>query len=294
MAAAAGALAACSSEDDDSAGSDGAGVPSRLRDEPDVSGELAAIERRFDGRLGVYAVDTGNGRTVSHNERERFLMTSTAKIPVVASVLGAGVPLDERVPYGPDDLLEYAPVTEQHVGRGMTVAELCEAAITRSDNTAANLLADRVGGPREVTAFLRRSGDRVTRLDRREPELNVADGRLDTTTPAALADLTRRLVFEDLLDPDARTALTGWLKANTTGDDRIKAGLPKNWEVGDKTGSGERFEVNDVAVAWPPRRAPIVIAVYTSPRGQHASEQPGVTAMVEAARVVVKGLRPTS
>lgn len=296
LAAAAGALAACTPDterdpggetgDEAGAGGQGAGVPSRLPDGPDVAGELAAVEQRFGGRLGVYAVDTGSGALVQHRQRERFLMASTAKLPIVAATLGRGVPLDRSVPVRQEDVLEYAPVTQERAGGVMTVAELCEAAMTRSDNTAANLLTAQVGGPAEVTGFLREKGDRVTRLDRWEPELNVRDTLLDTTTPAAMADLTRRLLFDGGLDRAAREQLTGWLRGNTTGDDRIRAGLPPAWQVGDKTGTGAHGEINDVAVAWPPDRAPVVVAVYTSPRGARATEEAGATALVEAARAV--------
>ncbi|WP_083666351.1 serine hydrolase [Saccharomonospora sp. CUA-673] len=196
LAAAAAGLAACTTDDDAEPPPQGAGVPSRLPEGPDITGQLHAVETRFGGRLGVYAVDTGNGFAVRYRERERFLMASTAKLPIVAATLGRGVPLDQPVPIRQEDVLEYAPVVAERVGQTMTVAELCDAAITQSDNSAANLLTAQVGGPEHVTGFLRETGDRVTRLDRWEPELNTRSTSLDTTTPAAMGDCTRTLLFD--------------------------------------------------------------------------------------------------
>ena len=155
-------------------------------------------------------------------------------------------------------------MTSQHVAEGMTVAALCDAAITVSDNTAANLLVRLLGGPPAVTAFARTLGDDVTRVDRIEPDLNVtAPGdQRDTSTPAQMANNLRTLVLGDALDDGSRRRLTDLLKANTTGDKTIRAGVPGDWTVGDKTGSGAQGESNDIAVAWPPRRAPVIIAVY--------------------------------
>jgi beta-lactamase class A len=175
--------------------------------------------------------------------------------------------LDRRIPYGQADLLDYAPITRAHVAEGhMTVGALCDAAITYSDNTAANLLLKTIGGPAGVTTFARSIGDAVTRLDRTEPELNVSEpGDLrDTTTPAAmLEDVRTLLVGTRQLGDTSRKRLADWLVANTTGAGKLRAGLPSNWRVGDKTGSGSHNATNDVAIAWPPNRAPVLVAVYT-------------------------------
>lgn len=228
-----------------------------------------ALEHQRGGRLGVAILDTGNGQRITYRADERFLMCSTFKLLAASAVLArvdqGAEKLDRRVVFGKDVLLSYAPVTSLHAGgTGMTIAELCEAAITVSDNTAANLLLSSLGGPSAITAFVRRMGDDVTRLDRTEPELNVSSpGDIrDTTTPnAMLADL-QGLLLGDVLSRPSREQLTTWLRATSTGKDTLRAGLPAGWTAGDKTGSGSHGERNDVAIVWPPNRKPLLIAAY--------------------------------
>ncbi len=229
---------------------------------------LAELERAAGGRLGVAVLDTASGRFAGWREDERFAMCSTFKFLLTGAILARvdrrEFGLDRRVPIGRDDLIAHSPVTERHVGpAGLTVAELCEATMTQSDNAAANLLLPLVGGPAGVTAILRTWGDATTRLDRPEPHLNdVPPGdERDTTTPRAMTGHLRDLVLGDTLTPASRTRLTDWLIANRTGDRRLRAGLPKDWHVGDKTGSGPGT-TNDVAVLWPPGRAPLLVATY--------------------------------
>ncbi|MHA6792085.1 class A beta-lactamase [Pseudonocardia bannensis] len=253
---------------------------------------LAELERRFDARLGVYALHTGTGRELAHRADERFAMCSTFKVLAAAAVLDR-YPLaflDTPIRYTDADLVEYSPITEQRVAGGMTVRELCDAAIRYSDNTAGNLLLDVLGGPAEITAFARSLGDPVTRLDRRETDLNTAipgDER-DTTSPRAMGGAVRELVLGRRLDDPAREVLTGWLVGNTTGGTRIRAGLPGDWRVGDKTGSGGYGSANDVAVAWPPGSAPIVVSIF-SVRGA-ADATPDNALIAQAAAVAADGL----
>lgn len=228
---------------------------------------FAALEARGGGRLGVSVLDLQTGARMSHKAGERFVMCSTFKWLAAAAVLArvdqGKERLDRRIPYTAKALLAHSPITEKHVGPGMTLDGLCEAAIIQSDNGAANLILAALGGPSAVTAFARGIGDTVTRLDRTEPALN--EGRpgdpRDTTTPDAMVANLRRLVLGDGLKPASRDKLTGWLIANQTGDARLRAGLPKDWRVGDKTGSGDAT-TNDVAVIWPPGRKPILVAAY--------------------------------
>lgn len=244
---------------------------------------FAAIEQRFGGRIGVHAVDTGSGAVVSHRGDERFLLASTSKVFIVATVLQDPARLDRLIRYDRSVLEEYSPIAEQNVGTGMTVAELCDAAITHSDNTAANLLFDVVGGPPAVTAFVRGLGDTVTRFDRPEPELNESTGpgdERDTTTPSAIVRSLQAVRRDE--------RIAGWLLANTTGDAAIRAGVPAGWRVGDKTGTGFQGERNDIGVLYPPDRAPIVLAVYTAPADPDA--EPSDAAVAEATRAVVAAL----
>ncbi len=222
-------------------------------------------------RLGVAALDTVSGRTKRLDADSRYAMCSTFKLPLAAFLLHqverGRATLDEEIAFSAADLVPYAPVIEANLARGrLSVAQLCAAIVEVSDNVAANLLLRRIGGPRGLTAFIRRQGDRVTRLDRFEPELNtnIAGDPRDTTTPAAMLRLTRRLLLGPALRPASRARLIGWLERASTGRNRLRAGVPAGWRVGDKTGNGAEGAANDVAILWPPRRGPILVASFMS------------------------------
>jgi beta-lactamase class A len=253
----------------------------------DAAARLAALERLHGGRLGVSILDTGNGSRVSHRGDERFLMCSTFKLLAVAAVLArvdrGAERLDRRIVFGKDVLLSYAPVTRLHVGApGMSVAELCEAAITVSDNTAANLLLASLGGPASVTAFVHGFGDTVTRLDRIEPELNEgsANDIRDTTAPNAMLATLQKILLGHVLAEPSREQLLAWLRANTTGAERLRAGVPAGWTVGDKTGSGSHTETNDVAILLPPQRKPLLVTAYYAGSTADAATRNAVLAEV--------------
>ena len=229
---------------------------------------FAELEKQLDARLGVAIIDSQSGRQWLHRADERFPLCSTFKLLAGAAVLrrvDAGADsLQTRIRYSADDLVTYSPVTERHVNDGMTLAALCEAAITLSDNTAGNLLLRHLGGPGAIGDFTRTLGDRHTRLDRWETELNEAspgDPR-DTTTPAAMAANLQRLVLGDSLSAASRDQLIAWMLASQTGAAKLRAGLPQGWRIGDKTGSGERGTTNEIAVIWPPQRKPVIACVY--------------------------------
>ncbi|WP_300163799.1 class A beta-lactamase [Solidesulfovibrio sp.] len=253
----------------------GAALPARAGQagEAALRRGLADLERQSGGRLGLALLDPATGRRFAYRGDERFPLCSTFKLMLAAAVLRRSVAapetLSRRVTYGEADLLAWAPVTRERLPWGMTVEELCAAAIEYSDNTAANLLLNGLGGPAALTAYARGLGDKAFRLDRREPELNTAvpgDPR-DTTTPEAMARTVERLVLGDGLPQPQQEKLVAWLKGNTTGNASIRAGVPPGWTVGDKTGSGDFGTTNDVAVLWPPKGYPMVLAVYfTQPR----------------------------
>ncbi|MEO8779714.1 MAG: class A beta-lactamase [Rhodanobacter sp.] len=262
-------------------------LASRATGVADAEARLATLQRLHGGRLGVAMLDTGTGRRIAQHGDQRFLLCSTFKVLAVAAVLArvdAGKEkLDRRIVFGPEAVLNYAPVTRQHVGApGMTVAALCEAAITLSDNTAANLLLASLGGPAAVTRFLRDLGDRVTRLDRIEPELNRSSpGDLrDTTTPNAMLATLQRLLLGPVLTNASRDLLVGWMRACTTGIDKLRAGVPSSWQAGDKTGSGAQGESNDVAIFWPPQRQPILVTAYYAGSSAHGKQLGAVLAEV--------------
>jgi len=234
-----------------------------------IEQQLAQIEAGTGGRLGVAIHDTQTGQRAGLRQEERFPMCSTFKFLLVSAMLvrkdGGHEKLERHIVFSKADLVPNSPVTEQHAsGDGMSIAGLCEAALTRSDNTAANLLLSTIGGPTALTAFARSVGDRITRLDRIEPTLNEAiPGDLrDTTTPAAMLANMRRILLGERLSVLSRAQLVAWLVANKTGDTRIRAKLPRDWRVGDKTGTGECATANDIAILWPPGRAPILVTVY--------------------------------
>ena len=248
---------------------------------------IEQLELKSGGRLGVSVLDTATGVPIHHKGDERFPMCSTFKLLASAAILkDAGNKLERlerRVRIEQADIVENSPVTREHVGGdGMSLRELCDAAITMSDNTAGNALLKNIGGPAGLTSFARSLGDKMTRLDRTETELNEAtpgDPR-DTTTPNAMAANLKRLLLGDALLPEGRDQLAKWLIANKTGNSRLRAGLPQGWRVGDKTGAGEHGTTNDVAIVWPPERSPLIIAVYLTGAALDANGRNDVIASV--------------
>jgi beta-lactamase class A len=229
---------------------------------------FARLERDSTGRLGVAVLDTGSGDSIGYRKDERFAMCSTFKMLLAAAILnrvdGGEEKLDRTIAIDATGLLPNSPVSQEHAGRAMTIRELSAAIVTRSDNTAANLLLASIGGPAGITRFARSLGDTVTRLDRVETALNEAlpgDSR-DTTSPAAMVTNMHMLLIGDRLSPPSREQLIDWLRANKTGDQRIRAGLKSGWRVGDKTGSNGDNTTNDVAIIWPGQRSPVLVAAY--------------------------------
>jgi beta-lactamase class A len=261
----------------------------------DVASSLADLERRNGGRLGVAALDTASGRRAEHRADELFPLCSTFKLLAAAFVLArvdrGEEQLERRVVYSDKDIVTYSPVTKDHVGPGgMKLADICDAAVTLSDNTAGNLMLASFGGPAGLTSYMRSLGDKATRLDRFETELNEArpgDPR-DTTTPAAMLSTMQRLLVGTVLSAASRERLIGWLVASKTGARRLRAGLPADWRVGDKTGGGNNGTANDVAIAWPPSRAPILIAAYYT--GSTIPDDARNAVIAEAGRLVAASL----
>lgn len=233
-----------------------------------IAEKFGKLEEEFDARLGVFALDTGTNQTVEYRSDDRFAYASTHKALAVGALLQQKSieELNERITYNHDDLVEYSPITEKNIDKGMTLKELSDASIRYSDNTAANLILKELGGPDGFKKSLREIGDTVTNPERFEPELNdVKPGEIqDTSTPKAMAESLKAYVIEDTLPEEKRTILTDWLKRNTTGDALIRAGVPKGWEVGDKTGAASYGTRNDIAVIWPPKGKPIVLAILSS------------------------------
>lgn len=260
----------------------------------DAVSSLRELERRNGGRLGVAMLDTADGRRVVYRGDERFPMCSTFKFLAAALMLAridrGEEQLDRRVVFSESDIVTYSPATKEYAGpNGMTVEAICAAAMTLSDNTAGNLMLASFGGPPGLTAFVRTLGDPVTRLDRIETALNEGtpgDPR-DTTSPLAMLGTMHRLVAGDVLSAASRERLIGWLVANKTGDKRLRAGMPRSWRIGDKTGTGGNGSANDIAVAWPPGRAPVFVTVYYT--GSTISDEARSAVIADAGRIGTAG-----
>jgi beta-lactamase class A len=233
-----------------------------------LESSLQAIEKKSGGRLGV-AVLYPQRKTPYHlHGDQRFPMCSTFKFLAASLILKrvdqGKEKLDRAISYTKADLVTYSPETEKHAGGSMKVSELCKAALTLSDNTAANLLLASFGGPPAITAFARSIGDNMTRLDRTETSLNEAtpgDPR-DTTTPDAMLQNLQHILLGDVLKPESRKQLTDWMLANTTSSAKFRAVVPAGWKVADKTGSGDHGTNNDIGVLWTPDGKPIVVTSY--------------------------------
>jgi len=253
------------------------------------------IEEATSGRLGVAALDSGSGTRMDWRAEERFPITSTFKMLLAGAVLNRVDrdvdKLDRIIRFEGKDVVSNSPFTKPKAdGPGMTVESLCEAAMIVSDNTAANVLLAEIGGPSGLTAYARKLGDEVTRLDRIEPELNEAkpgDPR-DTTAPAKMLAHLQAFVLGDALSARSKELMIGWLLNNKTGNARIRAGVPAGWRVGDKTGGGDNGTANDVAIVWPPGRAPILIAIYLT--GTSATDERRNAIHAEVARAVLAGI----
>ncbi|WBX81035.1 class A beta-lactamase [Virgibacillus salarius] len=237
------------------------------KQETDIKATFSKLEKEFDARLGVFALDTGTNKTIAYRSEERFAYASTHKALAVGALLQqkSMEDLEQRITYTKDDLVNYNPITEKHVDTGMTLKELSDASIRFSDNTAANLIFNQIGGPSGLKDTLRGLGDEVTNPQRKEPALNefTLGETADTSTPKALVTSLQAFTLGDVLPEEKRTILVDWLKRNTTGDNLIRAGVPSNWEVADKTGAASYGTRNDIAIIWPTKVDPIVLAILS-------------------------------
>lgn len=272
-------------------------APSASPAPADVSAALTRLEAEHDVAVGLYALDTGTGRVAAHRADERFAYASTFKALAAGAVLerhGTAV-LDDVVTWSADDLVDWSPVTEQHVADGLTMREVIDAAVRESDNTAGNLLLDALGGPAGLRDALRAAGDDTTAPARTEPALNdhVPGDDRDTSTPRALAGSLRAYALGDRLDDDARAVLVEALRGSTTGDGTIRAGAPDGWVVGSKTGTSTVGTRNDVGIAWPPGAGPgtgdpVVLAVLV--QAEDGSTTPDDALLAEATAVTFEAL----
>ena len=238
-----------------------------------VDSDVAALEPRHDRTVAVYARNLRSGRTLAHRPDRAMPMCSLFKVIAVAGVLRGELVVPDRrvlerpVHLPPAALVENSPFLAECFagGRVPTVAELCRAALQRSDNTAGNALLSLIGGPAGLTRVARRLGDGVTRLDRWEPELNSAEPgrRTDTSSARAIGETYAALLLGRALPAPARQQLRDWMLGNTTSGARLGKAMPPGWRLADKTGAGAYGVVNDAGVAWAPDGTPILLSVLT-------------------------------
>ncbi|MGN4293972.1 class A beta-lactamase [Bacillus anthracis] len=267
--------------------------PKQAKQENTVNHSFAKLEKEFDAKLGIYALDTDTNQTVTYQSDERFAYASTHKALAVGVLLQKKSieDLNQRILYTREDLVNYNPITEKYVDTGMTLKELADASLRYSDNTAQNLILKQLGGPSEFKKSLIEIGDTVTNPERFEPELNeVRPGEThDTSTPKALATSLQAFALGDVLSTEKRNLLIDWMKRNTTGDNLIRAGVPGGWEVADKTGSGSYGTRNDIAIIWPPNKKPIVLTILSNHDKEDAKYDDKLIA--EATKIVLDTLK---
>ncbi|MFZ9394433.1 MAG: class A beta-lactamase [Erythrobacter sp.] len=275
----------------------GACVPIDPSPKGRLSARLRILEAASGGTLGVALLNTASGEMIGHNRTLRFGHCSSFKLSLAAMVLWLEQigELDsiESLRWKEADLLPVSPFTSARLQEGATLRELAQAAQMLSDNTAANLLLARIGGPERLNTFWRQIGDNVSRLDRIEPELNqVPVGELrDSTTPEAMCRTVAALCFGDVLGPAAQAELRQWLAGTQTGLRRVRAGLPAGWQAGDKTGTslwpGMGSLYVDIGFAQPPDRAPLAFATYFRAGAAHEAMDPAAEAVLaEVGRVL--------
>lgn len=266
-----------------------AGLRDSLSDD-DPAQQLAKLEARSGCRLGVSALDTQSGYQLSHRAEERFALCSTFKVLAVAAVLARAARGDDDLTRmlhpRSADIVPYSPVVQARLNEGMTLEQLCEAAMVWGDNSAANLLLSTLGGPPGLTAYARTLGDGVTRLDRLETAVNEAvpgDDR-DTSSPQAMQGNLKRLLLEDALPAPERERLKQWMLGCKTGDQRLRAGLPADWQLGHRTGAGGHGTCNDIGAAWRSGAGPVLMSVYLTESKAELADREQVIA--EAARII--------
>lgn len=256
-----------------------------------IHDQLAKLETSSGGRIGLAAINTGNNQQIQYRANESFPMQCTSKVMGVVAILKKSMRdnqlLQERVLYKKSDLTNWTPITEKHLNDGMTVAELCAAAISYSDNTAMNLLARKLNGPPGLNKFARSIGDNHFKLDHWWPEeaFSSPESKNDSSTPLAMNESLKKIIFGNVLQKTQRELLVKWLKENTTGNNRIRSVVPKDWIVGDKTGTGYYGATNDIAVIWPPKCAPIVITIFYSNNKKDAPHREDILA--SATRAII-------
>ncbi|MEP3321635.1 MAG: class A beta-lactamase [Sneathiella sp.] len=239
--------------------------------------KIATIEAELGGRIGASLYDTATGRIAGYRLDERFAMCSTFKVALAGAILQktdeGRLSQTALLDIDTSNILSHSPITSQN--KRMSIKDLCRSAVQHSDNTAANMLLEKIGGPKGMTDFFRSLGDQTTRLDRFELALNsnLPDDPRDTTTARAMAQsLATLMLNETILRPTSRSLLATWMIDEQNGKNRIRSAIPSGWKVGNKPGTSNNGAVNDIAVLWRPGKSPLFMSVYTNAPGVKVSE----------------------
>lgn len=260
--------------------------------------DIKKIESDFNGRVGVYALNTETGKVFEYRGKERFPLCSSFKSFLAAAVLHQDQKkpgfLQEMVKYNDRKMEPHSPITGAHQKSGMTVYDMAKATLQYSDNGAANMLMDRyINGPEGMTKFMKGLGDDKFRLDRWELDLNSAipgDPR-DTSTPKAVTNSLNMLISGDIFDAEHQKTFEEWMIGNTTGNARIRSSVPEGWVVGDKTGTcGNYGTANDHAIIWPKdSSSPMIVSIYTTRNEKDAQHSDAVIAQL--ADIAIKSIK---
>lgn len=230
--------------------------------------QLEILEKSFNGKIGIYAIDTNNSQVISYRADERFPIQSTMKLIGVGALLKQSENnkslLKKKITYTNQDLTSWHPVSGKYIATGMTLGALAEAAITYSDNPAMNLITKKFGGPKFATDFAHSIGNKTFNICHYEGNLNSNPNSYeDTSTPKDMALSLQKLTIGNVLPQPQRIQLITWMRNNTVGYKRIRAGVPMGWVVADKTGSGDYGIANDIGIMWSPLCKPVVLSIYT-------------------------------
>lgn len=251
--------------------------------------QLKKLENSFDGKIGIYAINTNNNQIIAYRADERFPVQSTMKLIGVATLLKQSQTdkdlLQKKINYSENDLISWHPITGKYVKTGMTLEALAEAAMSYSDNSAINFIMRTLGGPKVVTDFAHSIGNKSFNVACYDGDLNSNPKSIkDTATPKDMAISVQKLTLGNVLTPSQRTILLTWMRNNTTGYKRIRAGVPIGWTVAEKTGGGlgSYGIANDIGILWSPLCKPIILAIYTVQNKKSAKSRDDIVAAATA------------
>ncbi|MDW4262139.1 class A beta-lactamase [Staphylococcus saprophyticus] len=257
--------------------------------------DIDQIENEYNTKVGIYGINTENGKAYQHNADERFAFASTYKAIDSGILLNKVAPseLNKKVEINESEIVANSPVTEQYIGKTMSLKTLIKASMLQSDNTANNKIMQELGGVNGLKHELVQLGDDVSEPQRLEPELNYFDpnSKADTTTPRAAAQTLNSILTSNEMNESNLSLLKQTMIENKKGDTLIKAGMPNSYTVGDKSGQALTYATrNDLAFIYPKGQdKPIILAIYSKQDQKDA--KPNDKVISDSAREVIKYLK---